>query len=241
MDSTILSRLTRRLLATAFLFLSAGFLPMGMSAAEKEKPADSFRTLGVLIFPGFEMLDFAGPVELWGNLPREVRVVTFARVAGPVKSAQGTAVVAEHGYTDCPDLDLLLVPGGVGAFEILKDEETLAFLRARSATAEITMSVCNGASILAAAGLLDGRPATTNKQFWKASTAPGPRVQWVRKARWVDDGNVVTSSGVSAGMDMSLHVIGRLYGMRRAERLATSIEYEWHRDADRDPFAKEPE
>ncbi len=108
------------------------------------------------------------------------------------------------------------MPGGVGAFEILRDDATLAFLRERAASAEITMSVCNGASVLAAAGLLDGRRATTNKQFWAASTAPGPKVQWVRKARWVDEGNVVTSSGVSAGMDMTLHVIGRLYGVRRA-------------------------
>src|SRR6188768_34830 len=103
------------------------------------------------------------------------------------------------------------------------------------------MSVCNGASILAASGLLDGRPATTNKAYWTSSTAPGPKVNWVRKARWVDDGNIVTSSGVSAGMDMTLHVISRLFGMETAERLANATEYEWHRDPDWDPFADLPE
>ena len=209
------------------------------AAEGKEAAAAGRRTLGVLVFPGMEMLDFAGPVELWGNLSKEVTLVTVATEAGPVKTAQGVAVVADHGYADCPALDLLLVPGGVGAFTLLKDPASLAFVRERAATAEITMSVCNGASVLAAAGLLDGRPATTNNQFWKASTAPGPQVKWVRKARWVDDGDRVTSSGVSAGMDMTLHVIGRLYGIRRAERLAEIIEYEWHRDANRDPFAKD--
>lgn len=74
------------------------------------------------------------------------------------------------------------------------------------------MSICNGASLLAAAGILDNRPATTNKMFWDNSNKPGPKVKWIKKARWVDDGTVVTSSGLSAGMDMSLAVVGRLYG-----------------------------
>src|SRR5438309_498904 len=83
---------------------------------------------------------------------------------------------------------------------------TLARPRKRPKRAELTMSVCNGASILAGAGLLDGRPATTNKAYWNESIAPGPHVKWVRHARWVDDGDIVTSSGVSAGIDMTLHV-----------------------------------
>jgi transcriptional regulator GlxA family with amidase domain len=100
------------------------------------------------------------------------------------------------------------------------------------------MSVCNGASLLAAAGLLDGRPATTNKAYWDLATAPGPKVKWVTRARWVDDGKIVTSSGVSAGMDMTLHVIERLFGSKAAEGLAQGTEYEWHRDPKWDPFAE---
>jgi transcriptional regulator GlxA family with amidase domain len=199
------------------------------------------RTLGVLLFPDFEMLDAAGPMEMWGNMKTKVRMVTVAQAKGPVVSAQGTSVVAEYDFSDCPDLDLVLVPGGMGAFKTLKDETTLEWLRGRAAKAEITMSVCNGASILAASGLLDGRRATTNKAFWTAATAPGPKVNWVRKARWVDDGNMVTSSGVSAGMDMTLHVIARLFSLPAAENLARLTEYEWHRDPDWDPFADLPE
>lgn len=190
-----------------------------------------------MLFPGFEMLDACGPMEIWGSLKDRITLVTVAKTAGSVGSAQGVDMVARHSFTDCPKLDLLLVPGGSGVKRLLKDEETLAWLRQRSAGCEITMSVCNGASILAAAGLLDGRPATTNKAYWKMATKPGPDVKWVPRARWVDDGNVVTSSGVSAGIDMTLHVVSRLLGLPAAERMADEIEHEWHRDPSWDPFA----
>lgn len=223
-----------RFITYLVLFVTA----VSLHAAEGKKGKHPQRTLGVLLFEGFEMLDAAGPMELWGNMGREINLITVARQAGEVKSAQGVRLVADHGFADCPKLDFILVPGGMSAFQTLKDAATLDFLRTRSKDAELTMSVCNGASILAAAGLLDGRPATTNKAFWDQCIAFGPNVRWVRKARWVDDGNVVTSSGVSAGMDMTLHVIGRFFGMKRAERLAQVTEYEWHRDASWDPFAE---
>jgi len=213
-------------------------LLIGGTASAADAPK---RTLGVLLFPGFEMLDACGPMEMWGNMKGQIQMITVASTKGAVASAQGPQMIAEHSFDDCPKLDLLLVPGGFGAFEALKNTATLDWLRSRSAQAEITMSVCNGASILAAAGLLDGRKATTNKAFWTLATKPGPKVQWVRKARWVDDGNLVTSSGVSAGMDMTLHVISRLYGGKRAEALARTTEYEWHRDPSWDPFADLPE
>jgi transcriptional regulator GlxA family with amidase domain len=114
----------------------------------------------------------------------------------------------------------------------------LAWLRDRAKAAEITMSVCSGSALLAKAGLLDGRKATSNKQYFQLAEQNGPEVQWIKKARWVDDGDRVTSSGVSAGIDMALHVIARLYGKESAERLAKGTEYTWHRNADDDPFAK---
>ncbi|MCX6853357.1 MAG: DJ-1/PfpI family protein [Verrucomicrobia bacterium] len=195
------------------------------------------RTLGVLLFPGFEMLDACGPMEIWGNLDSKVKLITVAKSAGPVMTTQGVAIVAQRSMADCPKLDLLLVPGGMGAVKALKDPEILNWLRERSAQAEITMSVCNGASILAAAGLLDGRPATTNKAYWKMATKPGPKVKWIPQARWVDDGNIVTSSGVSAGIDMTLHVVDCLFGLQTAESMADTIEHEWHRASTWDPFA----
>ncbi|UFS71904.1 DJ-1/PfpI family protein [Geomonas sp. RF6] len=196
------------------------------------------KTLGVLLFPRFEMLDAYGPMELWGNLKEKVQVITVATQAGAVASNQGPRTVADYGFDDAPQIDLLLIPGGMGAFDLVNDQKTLEWLRTRAKKAEIVMSVCNGASLLAAAGILDGRPATTNKMFWKSSTGPGPKVKWVKNARWVDDGTIVTSSGISAGIDMSLAVIARLYGKDVAEWLARATEYEPHRDPSWDPFAK---
>jgi len=215
--------------------LFVGLTLVSCCFAADEKPAG--RTIGVVLFPGFEMLDACGPMEIWGNLKDQVNLVTVAKSAGPVNTAQGVEMVARHSFADCPKLDLLLVPGGFGVKRLLKDEETLTWLRQRSAQCEITMSVCNGASVLAAAGLLDDRPATTNKAYWKMATKPGPKVKWVPQARWVDDGNMVTSSGVSAGIDMTLHVVSRLFGLPAAERMADEIEHEWHRDPSWDPFA----
>ena len=172
-----------RLFLALFLFVS--------TATAADAPAAK-RTLGVLLFPGFEMLDACGPMEIWGNLEKHITLVTIAKNAGPVASAQGVALVAQKSFADAPKLDLLLVPGGFGAMKALKDAETIAWLRELSAQAEITMSVCNGASILAPAGLLDGRHATKNKADWQMATSPGPKVKWVPEERWVDGGNVVT-------------------------------------------------
>lgn len=212
--------------------------PPAVTSPGTPPAASDVRTLGVLLFPGFESLDAYGPIELWGGLGKKVRIVTIAQHSGPVESAQGPVSLARYGYADAPRLDLLLVPGGIGVPKLLGDARTLDFVRARAAKAEVTMSVCNGASLLAAAGLLDARKATTNKEYWQVITARRPAVHWVPSARWVDAGSIVTSSGVSAGMDMTLHVISRLFGLPAAESVASSAEYEWHRDAGWDPFAQ---
>ena len=207
-------------------------------------------TVGVLIFPGFEMLDAYGPMEMWGSLKHAparfwggeekrvgVKLVTIAATRGELPSNQGPKTVADYGYADSPRLDYLLVPGGIGAVPLVNDTATLNWLRDQATKTKIVMSVCNGASLLAAAGILDGRPATTNKMAFKDSTAPGPKVNWVKQARWVDDGAVVSSSGVSAGMDMTLAVISRLYGQPLGDWLEQITEYDAHRDPSWDPFA----
>ena len=195
------------------------------------------RTLGAVLYPGFELLDLYGPLEMFGSLGPDVRIVTVAEQAGSVRSAQGPETVAEHGFDACPDLDLLLLPGGIGTLEQLANEKMLDFLRARAADAEITMSVCSGSAILAKAGLLDGQRATSNKVFFELARSQSAAVHWVEEARWVDAGRFVTSSGVSAGTDMALAVIERLFGAARAEAVAILTEYQWHREAAQDPFA----
>ena len=195
------------------------------------------RTVGVVLFPGFELLDVFGPLEAFGNLPGMFRVVLVAEQAGPVASAQGPRAVADHGFGDCPRLDVVLVPGGIGTREEAENPALLGWLGGRAAEAEVVTSVCTGAALLARAGVLDGRRATTNKAFFQWVADQGPNVEWVREARWVEDGKFATSSGVSAGIDMALAVIARLVGREVSENVARMMEYEWHTDASVDPFA----
>ncbi|MBX3023605.1 DJ-1/PfpI family protein [bacterium] len=196
------------------------------------------RRLGALLFPGFELLDTFGPLELFGHLGGIIDIVTIAAAAGPVASAQRVRAVADHGFADAPPCDLLLIPGGIGTRAEIDNPALLDFLRARVPQAELTMTVCTGTALLARPGLLDGRRATTNKAVFQWVADQGPKVDWVRAARWVEDGPFFTSSGVSAGMDMSLAVIAKLLGQDVADTLATGAEYDWHRDASWDPFAK---
>ena len=196
------------------------------------------RTLGAIFYDQFELLDNYGPLEMFGSVGPELRIVTVAEKAGPVASVQGPQTVAEYGYAECPKLDLILLPGGVGTVAQLGNLATHAFLRERAKTAEVTMSVCTGSAILAKAGLLDGRRATSNKQFFDLARAQGPKADWVPEARWVEDGPIVTASGVSAGIDMALAVVAALYGKPVAEQIAELTEYQWHTDAARDPFAR---
>jgi transcriptional regulator GlxA family with amidase domain len=196
------------------------------------------RTLGVLLYPDFELLDVFGPVEMFGNMQGVVDVTMVAARPGLVKSAQGPSVHADHGFADCPPLDLVLVPGGIGTRSAIDDASLTDWLRGTVAGAEIAMTVCTGTALLAHAGLLDGRRATTNKMLFQWVASTGPKVEWVKEARWVEDGKFFTSSGVSAGIDMALAVAARLGGPQTGELLALATEYDWHRDPSWDPFAR---
>ncbi len=196
------------------------------------------KTLGAILYHDFELLDLYGPLEMFGNLQGNCQIITVANKVGPVASAQGPKTVAEYSYADCPPLDLILLPGGIGTMAELGNEQLLDFLRVRSQCAEYTMSVCSGSAILARAGLLNGRRATSNKQLFKLATMQSDQVDWVEQARWVEDGPFITASGVSAGTDMALAVIAKLYGEEQAEQIAAFTEYQWHRDASSDPFVQ---
>ncbi|MGH7819942.1 MAG: DJ-1/PfpI family protein [Candidatus Binatia bacterium] len=194
------------------------------------------RSIGAVLYENFELLDLYGPLEMFGSIGPALRIVTVAEKPGAVRSFQGPQTVAEFGFADCPRLDLILVPGGFGTIAELDNPAMLGFLRSRSAAAEITMSVCSGSAILAKAGILDRRRATSNKQFFDFARAQSDAVDWVQEARWVEDGPFATSSGVSAGIDMALAIIARLYGTDKAHEIANLTEYQWHTDPTRDPF-----
>jgi transcriptional regulator GlxA family with amidase domain len=197
-------------------------------------------TVGALLFDGFELLDVFGPLEAFGHLAHsgKCRIITVAERAGGVASAQGPQAVADYDFSNCPKVQMLLVPGGLGTRREVENGKLIDFLRSRSAQADLVISVCTGAGLLARAGLLGGRRATTNKQVFDCPVSQGPRVNWIRQARWVEDGKFVTSSGISAGIDMALAVIRQRYGANSAEAIAVAMEYEWHRDPLRDPFAE---
>jgi len=184
------------------------------------------RRLGALFFPGFELLDMFGPLEMFGNMPGMVEVVTVAEQRGPVRSGQGPSAVAEYGFADCPHLDLLLIPGGMSTRTEVENSVMIDWLRQRVPSTEITMTVCSGTALLARTGLLDGRRATTNKMFFHEVAQQGPRVEWVREARWVEDGRFATSSGVSAGIDMALTLAGEIAGPDVAKTIQLITEYD---------------
>lgn len=203
-------------------------------------------TLGAVLYPGFEMLDYFGPLELFSVIgSSRITIHTVAEQAGPVPAAIGSEgfigpkVLADHSFADAPAFDVLLVPGGAGTLAELENPNMLDFLRRQSQTAQLVASVCTGSALLARAGLLDGRRATSNKQVFALAAMQSDRVDWIEAARWVEDGKFFTSSGVSAGMDMSLAIIQTIWGEDTAHMAASYTEYTWHRDADNDPFAGE--
>lgn len=148
-------------------------------------------------------------------------------------------VVATHSFTTAPPLDVLIVPGGIGEVALLenKDRAIEDFIVSRFDSTEYILSVCTGASFLARAGVLDGRRATANKAVWKTATAWGKNVSWVPSARWVEDGKVWTSSGVSAGMDMMVAFLRRVYGDERVNNVVNGAEYIPQVDPSWDPFS----
>ena len=196
------------------------------------------RTLAALVFPGFETLDYFGPIEMLGSPAQAIDIVTVGQSPHPVPSVHGQSVVVDKTIDEKSDYDLLLIPGGDTALDAAKDEALVKWIRDVSANAERVMAVCTGTVLLGMTGLLDGRRATTNKLDFEDTVPLAPNVDWVREARWVKDGKFYTSSGVSAGMDMSLAVVADLYGTQAAEKVAVGTEYLWQKDSTQDPFAK---
>jgi len=206
----------------------------------------SVRKVAVALFEGFTVLDVYGPVQAFasarltgpdGARIRLFEIFTMAERRGEVKSSEGPATHADFSFGDAPDFDILLIPGGFGSRTQVERPQFLSELARASERARVTTTVCTGSALLARTGRLDERPATSNKISWDWVVKQGPRVHWQRKARWVDDGNILTSSGVSAGIDMALSLVARLHGRDLALVSARNMEYVWHEDPADDLFA----
>ncbi|MFY9350868.1 MAG: DJ-1/PfpI family protein [Sphingobium sp.] len=200
-------------------------------------PSGPKKRLGMIVFDGFELLDVFGPLEMFGMLKDRVEIVMLAEKAGPVKSGAGPAVVADMAFTDAPKLDILMIPGGIGTRREVNSAPFLSAVAALAKDAPQVATICTGSGLLAKTGLLDGMRATSNKMAWAWATAQGAKVLWTPKARWVEDGKYISSSGISAGTDMALGLIAKMYGKDMARWVAHRAEYRWNEDAGDDPFA----
>lgn len=196
------------------------------------------RKMAALVFPGFQTLDFFGPIEMLGGFRDDIEVVTVARGPDPVESRHRQKIVVDKTISEGTDYDLLFIPGGDSALDAAKDDALMQWVRETGHEAERVMAVCTGTILLGMTGLLDARRATTNKLDFTSTVHLAPEVTWVKQARWVQDGKFYTSSGVSAGMDMALGVAADLFGLDQAREMAEGCEYVWHEDPNRDPFAK---
>lgn len=193
--------------------------------------ADDTRHIGILLFPDAEELDAVGPWEVlayWSrSFPEDGYAVScLSRSGGLVTCAKGLTVQAHHSYVDAPPLEVLVYPGGHGTRRQLTDDDQLDWVRGQREHVPLMTSVCTGSLVYAAAGLLAHRPATTHWGSLDLLTELDPSIDVRRDERFVDDGDVVTSAGVSAGIDMALHLVDRLAGTERAREVRRGIQYD---------------
>jgi len=187
--------------------------------------------VGVALFEGAEELDWAGPWEVlaaWAlQWPDDgVHVFTLAREERPVTCAKGLRVLPDETWETAPPLDVLVYPGGRGTRRELQDEAVLDWIRDLAAGDTVVASVCTGSLVLATAGLLDGKPATTHWGSLELLPTLGREIEVRPDDRFVDNGNILTAAGVSAGIDMALHLVARLHSTERAREVRRYIQYD---------------
>jgi transcriptional regulator GlxA family with amidase domain len=210
---------------------------MTQSAAPACSQNEPTATVGILLFPDVELLDFAGPYEVFSVAARiaphvlgldypPFQVVTIAEGHNPVVARHGLQVLPDHDFEDAPALDVLIIPGGI-VDEPLANTTTLDWLRCQARRTKLTASVCTGAFILAEIGLLDGLIATTHWEDIAEMRSMFPRVTVIGDVPFVDQGRVVTSAGISAGIGMSLHLVSRLAGPQLAHLTSRQMQYDW--------------
>lgn len=188
------------------------------------------RQIGILLFRGVEELDAVGPWEVLAYWTQQFpgdgyEVFCASRTGGPVECAHGLMLSAGHSLKSMPELEVLLHPGGEGTRPLLDDRRHLGWLREQRGRVPLLASVCTGSLVYAAAGLLRGRPATTHRNELDRLREIDSTVKVRDGDRFVDDGDVVTSAGVSAGIDMALHLVGRLAGTERAREVRAGLQY----------------
>lgn len=195
----------------------------------------------VLLFEDFETLDVFGPVEIFGRLTDLYSIKFCSLNGGLIGNRHGVSIPTEKLENHLGSIDIFLIPGGYGTRNEVYNSELIELIKSVSDACEYVMTVCTGTSLLARTGLLDGKNATSNKIAFDWVMTNGKEVLWNKQARWVADGKYYTSSGVTAGMDMTLGFLEERHGIDTALRVATEIEYVWIQDKNNDPFFKSNE
>jgi transcriptional regulator GlxA family with amidase domain len=187
--------------------------------------------IAIVLFEGAEELDWAGPWEVLAAWAKQwpddgVEVYTVADSVEPITCAKGLRVLADYTWEDAPAPDVVVWPGGMGTRAQLGDERVRERVRALAATGALMTSVCTGSTVYADAGLLDGRPATTHWGSLERLATLGNGIRVDAESRFVDDGDVITAAGVSAGIDMALHLVSRLHSLERAREVRRYVQYD---------------
>jgi len=218
-------------LAATLLSLGAapGAAPPPAAPQKQERPR-----VAILIFEDVQLIDFTGPYEVFstpfGKNGRLFEVYTVAETSAPVTTSNGLTVTPRYSFADAPVPDILVLPGG-GVPPQLGKPKVMGWIGEKAKDARIVLSVCNGAFFLARAGLLDGLGATTFAGLIGELKTAAPKTRVVSDQRFVDNGKIITTAGLSSGIDGALHVIERIYGHGRAQRVALTLEYDWRPDA----------
>ena len=187
--------------------------------------------IGIAVFDGAEELDFVGPWEVlafWSQYwpDDDVAVFTVARTDGPVTCAKGLRVLPDHTWDSAPNIDVLVYPGGQGTRVQVRDDAVHGWLEKIRSSGALMTSVCTGALVYAGAGFLAERPATTHWENFDELLEIDDSIKPDRESRFVDDGDVITAAGVSAGIDMALHLVARLHSEKRAKQVRRGIQYD---------------
>ena len=191
----------------------------------------SKKKVAILVFEGMELLDFAGPGEVFALADggRTFDVFTVGASSAPVVSQGFVTITPKYSFADCPRPDILIVPGGATRVPEA-DQEAIQWIKRTAENAEVSLSVCTGALILAQAGLLDGLEATTHHDSLEKLRQTAPKAKIVEGRRFVDNGKIVTSAGISAGIDAALHLVGRILGPAVAAETTQIMEYRGQTD-----------
>ncbi|EAY31246.1 DJ-1/PfpI family protein [Microscilla marina] len=186
--------------------------------------------VGIYLFDDVEVLDFAGPFEVFAVTAelsdyQYFEVFTISESGQQVKARNGLKVQPDYSFENHPAIDVLIVPGGMGTREVFKHQKPLDWIAKTDTTTHITMSVCTGALLLAKLGLLNNQPATTHHTTFDFLRKVSPTTEVIEDQRFVDNGHVMTAGGIAAGIDLSLHVVEKLFGKEAVAKTLTEMEY----------------